>query len=397
MEAENSVGIADDALPLSRFQTLEDLGTDQIRAIREIPAYGTQPPEAMTKFYPASAFTTRARFETEQDRVFRSMAVPVIPTALLSEPGMVIAHSDYGVPMIITRDKGGTIRAYLNACRHKGAKLVEKCGAHKAARLTCPYHSWTFGLDGKLLAIARNDAFDQIDKSEYGLVELASREFAGLVWVCLDRHREPDFSNLVPGLAADFEALDVPRAHIYGHRNFKVKANWKLVLEPFMESYHVPRLHASSIGALFGDVTRIIDLIGPHQRKVAGKINYQPEMLDEQTTNIHKTVTFAYQIFPNAVLITSPYYTSLMILMPVSERETSVDYYMLTRGAPDTDKAKEVFERSFELVLEVFGNEDFRAAEISQVGLDSGALDRLTYGGMENTIPMYYEELDKRI
>lgn len=397
MEAENSIDVAEDALPLRRFQFLDDLGADQIRAIREIPAYGTQPPEVMTKFYPASAFTSRERFDAEQDRVFRSMAVPVIPSALLNEPGMVVAHGDYGVPMIIARDKGGTIRVYLNACRHKGAKLVEKCEAHKTARFTCPYHSWTFGLDGKLLTIARSDAFEPIDKSEYGLVELPAREYAGLVWVCLDRHREPDFAHLVPSLAADFEALDVPRAHIYGHRNFKVKANWKLVLEPFMESYHVPRLHASSIGGLFGDVTRIIDRLGPHQRKVAGKINFQPEMLDQEMTNIHKTVTFAYQIFPNAVLITSPYYTSLMILVPVSERETSVDYYMLTRGAPETDKGKELYERSFELVLNVFGNEDFRAAEISQVGLDSGALDRLTYGGMENTIPMYYEELDRRI
>ena len=154
---------------------------------------------------------------------------------------------------------------------------------------------------------------------------------------------------------------------------------------------------ASSIGALFGDITRIIDLLGPHQRKVAGKVNYLPEMLEAEGENIHKTVTFAYQLFPNAVLITSPYYTSIMILMPVSERETVVDYYMMTLESPQSPKAEDLDARSLALVLKVFGEEDFRAAEISQVGLDSGALERMTYGGMENTIPMYYEELEAQL
>ena len=120
-------------------------------------------------------------------------------------------------------------------------------------------------------------------------------------------------------------------------------------------------------------------------------------MLDIEGENIHKTVTFAYQVFPNAVVITSPYYTSIMILMPVSERETVVDYYMLTLEPPQSQKAEDLYARSLALVLKVFGEEDFRAAEISQVGLESGALDQMTYGGMENTIPMYYEQLEARL
>ena len=380
-----------------KVQTLSDLNADQVRAIREIPPYGTQPPPVMTRHYPVSAFIDPARFACEQDRVFRAIAVPVIPTALLKEPGSVIAHGGYGVPLLIVRDKGGKLRVFLNACKHKGAKLVESCAAQSAGRLTCPYHSWTYALDGKLLAIARNDAFDAINKVDYALTELPSREFAGLVWAMLDPKRPADFAHLTAQLADDFAALEVPTAHIYGHRNFGVPANWKLVLEPFMESYHVPRLHASSIGQLFGDITRVIDLLGPHQRKVAGKVHYQPEMLDNADENIHKTVTFAYQVFPNAVLITSPYYTSLMILMPVSERETSVDYYMLVREEATTDKARELHKKSFDLVLHVFGNEDFRAAAISQEGLESGALEQMTYGGMESTIPTYYDELDMRL
>ena len=383
--------------PKPRIQFLESLSPSQITAIRQIPPYGTQPPPVMTKHYPASNFTDPARFALEQERVFRRLAVPVLPSAMIQAPGTVIAQEGYGLPLLLVRAKDGTARVFLNACKHKGAKLVESCEVHKASRLTCPYHSWTYGLDGSLLTIARQDAFEAVSKAEFALTELPSREFGGFVWASLDRHVEPDFSVLDPELATDFESLELPSAHVYGRRRFSVKANWKLVLEPFMESYHVPRLHARSIGALFGDVTRIVDVFGPHQRKTAGKVNYQPEMLDIKGENIHKTVTFAYQVFPNAVVITSPYYTTIMILMPVSERETVVDYYMLTLDPPQSQKAEDLYARSLALVLKVFGEEDFRAAEISQVGLESGALDQMTYGGMENTIPMYYEQLEARL
>ena len=370
------------------------LNSSQVEAIREIPAYGTQPPPIMTRHYPTANFTNAKRFQDEQEKIFRRLPVPIIPSVRLPEAGTVLAHNEYGLPLLIVRGKDGSLKLFLNACQHKGAKLVEECSVQKLSRLTCPYHSWTYGLDGKLLAIARQDAFEAIDKADFPLTELPVKECGGIIWGILDRHAKGDFSSITPDIEADLKSLEIPTAHLYGHHTFELDANWKLVLEPFMESYHVPRLHASSIGKLFGDVTRIIDMLGLHQRKVAGKINYQPEMLEETGTNIHKTVTFAYQLFPNAVLITSPYYTSLMILMPISERKTKVDYYMLTLEEPKTDKGRDLYKRSYDLVLKVFGEEDFRAAQISQEGLDSGALDKMTYGGMENTIPMYYDQLE---
>ena len=392
--AEHTAGAT---TPKPRVQVLDSLNSSQVAAIRQIPPYGTQPPPVMTKHYPVANFTDPARFALEQKRVFRRLAVPVMPSAMVPLPGTVIAHEAYGLPLLLIRAKDGSARVFLNACKHKGAKLVESCEVHTASRMTCPYHSWTYGLDGSLLAIARHDAFEAVSKADFALTALPAREFGGFIWASLDRHVEPDFSALVPELAADFESLELPRAHVYGRQRFNIKANWKLVLEPFMESYHVPRLHAGSIGALFGDITRVVDVFGPHQRKTAGKVNYQPAMLDIDGENIHKTVTFAYQVFPNTVVITSPYYTSIMILMPVSERETVVDYYMLTLDPPKSQKAEDLYARSLELVLKVFGEEDFRAAEISQVGLESGALDQMTYGGMENTIPMYYEQLEARL
>jgi phenylpropionate dioxygenase-like ring-hydroxylating dioxygenase large terminal subunit len=212
--------------------------------------------------------------------------------------------------------------------------------------------------------------------------------------VILDRHAPADFSSLSEQLAIDFTAMGLPEAHVYGHRQFDLKANWKLVLEPFLEGYHVQRLHAQSIGDMFADVPNVYDRFGRHTRQVSGKANFTPEMLDQPVKNIHELVTHAYLAFPNTVVVTSPYYISVMIIMPRAAGRSVVDYFMLTRQAPDNPKAENLYARSYELILKVFGTEDFRAAEISQEGLDSGALDTVVYGGLEYAIPDFYETLE---
>jgi phenylpropionate dioxygenase-like ring-hydroxylating dioxygenase large terminal subunit len=260
--------------------------------------------------------------------------------------------------------------------------------------MTCPYHAWSFGLDGKLLAVARAETFENLDKSSRNLAELPAREHGGIIWAMLDRHAQPDFSPLVPELAQDLDALDLPRLHVYGRKRFDIAANWKLVLEPFLEGYHVQRLHAQTVGPMFADTPNVVDLLGPTIRQLSGKANFLPEDLAVEGENIHKTVTTVYNVFPNCVIITSPWYISVMLLHPRGADRTVVEYHMLTRAKPDNPKAEELYARSYEMILNVFGNEDFRAAEISHAGLATGALDTCVYSGLEASIATYYGVLE---
>ncbi len=377
-----------------RLPSLDSLSESQIRAIRLIPAHDHAVPPAIDARRSAAIFTDPARHALEQDRIFRRLPVPITLSARLPEPGSVLAHDGYGPPVLLTRDKHGQVRAFLNACQHKGSKIVETCEPHKTGRLVCPYHAWTYRLDGQLIGVPRQETFAGLDKAERGLAELPCAESGGLIWVQLDRRAKPDFSSLSEQLAADFQAMGIPTAHIYGHRRFDLKANWKLVLEPFLEGYHVQRLHAQSIGDMFADVPNVYDRFGRHTRQISGKVNFSPEMLNGEVRNIHDIVTHAYLAFPNTVIVTSPYYISVMIIMPTSEAASKVDYFMLTPSAPDNPKAEDLYARSYELILKVFGTEDFRAAEISQEGLNSGALDDVVYGGLERAIPDYYQTLE---
>lgn len=378
-----------------KVTTLAALTANQQAAIRKIPAEVDAVVEPLEAARPNAIFTGRERYDAEQAKIFRRYPVPVTVSALLPEPGMVMAHDGYGVPLLISRTRSGEIKAFLNACQHKGSKLLEDCEVHKRGRVTCPYHAWTYGIDGKLIGVARNEAFLNLDKSQRSLVELPAREWGGIVYVQLDRSQPADWSQLHDQVAADFAALGIPTAHVYGRKTFDLKANWKVILEPFLEGYHVQRLHAASIGDLFQDAPNIVDLFGTNIRQVSGRIGYVPEMLDEDPgQNIHKLVTHAYTAFPNCVVVTSQYYSSVMILMPRDTGRTTVEYFMLTPGEPTTDKAREVFARSYELILNVFGGEDFRAAEISQIGLEAGVPETTVYCGLESNIVRYYEALE---
>lgn len=380
--------------PKRRITSLKALNPNLQAAIRRIPAERDAYTDPAAETRPNAIFTSQAHFDLEQEKIFKRFPVPVTLSALLAEPGTVIANDGYGIPLLVTRARDGVVRAFVNACQHKGSKIVEDCEVHKQGRLTCPYHAWTYGLDGKLVGVARADMFKDLDKSERGLKELPAREWGGVIYVQLDGS-EPDWSNLSDQVAEDFESLGIPTAHVYGRKTFELKANWKLVLEPFLEGYHVQRLHAASIGDLFVDAPNIVDMFGPNVRQLSGRIGYEPSMLDEDAdANIHKLITHAYTGFPNCVVITSQYYISVMLLKPKGVDQTTVEYFMLTPGPAETPKAKEVFERSYELIVKVFGGEDFRAAEISQAGLSAGVPETTLYCGLEENIIRYYERLE---
>lgn len=376
------------------IQTYDMLSKGQREAMKRIARHdeATVPQIEVTR--PVSIFLSQERFDAEQNAIFKKRAIPLTISALLPEPGMAMGHESTGLPLIVSRDRDGKVHVFLNACQHKGAKLLETCEPVKSGRMTCPYHAWTFGVDGKLIGVARAETFINLDKSKRNLAELPSREHGGIIWVMLDRHAEPDFSSLVPELGEDLDALELGTAHVYGRKSFDVNANWKLVLEPFLEGYHVQRLHASTVGPLYADVPNVVDKLGPTIRQISGKVNFTPEDLEIPGENIHKTVTTVYNLFPNGVVITSPWYISIMILHPRGPDRTIVDYHNLTRVAPDNPKAENLYKTSYDMVLDVFGNEDFRAAEISHAGLATGALESVVYSGLEASIPAYYGILE---
>jgi nitrite reductase/ring-hydroxylating ferredoxin subunit len=345
---------------------------------------------------PASVYTDPDRFAAEQARLFGRLPTVIAPSALLPEPNMAVAHDAFGLPLLLTRDKKGAAHVFWNVCRHRGTRLVEAGDAAKCPRIVCPYHAWTYTADGALAAMPRPDSFPGLDKADHHLRPLPSREAGGLIWFAREGG-EADFAD-ADALAPEFEAFGLAGHHLYRRRVHDVAANWKLIMDAFLESYHVQRLHASTIARFFTDGITVGDTIGLHQRSAVGRTEYLANIDHHDWAALRAVITFAYQLFPATIIIMSPDYVNLMVLMPQAVGRTLVEDFMLIPEEPCTPEEVDHWERSWTLLDEgVFAGEDYRAAALGQNGLSSGSLDQVTLGTLETGIRHFHDQVERAL
>ncbi|OJU19366.1 MULTISPECIES: aromatic ring-hydroxylating dioxygenase subunit alpha [unclassified Sphingomonas] len=350
---------------------------------------------ARITYVDAAAYTDPARHTAEQQRIFAHAPLVIAPSALLPEPNMAVAHDGFDKPLLVTRDKAGEAHVFLNVCRHRGTRLVEGGEIVCGGRLVCPYHAWSYALDGTLVGLPRTDAFPGLDKADYGLKRLPTREAGGLIWFSFDE--AADFAE-ADALGHDFDAFGLAGLHLFRRRTHDVAANWKLIMDAFLESYHVLRLHANTIGPFFKDGVSTADTIGSHLRSAVGREVEAAAVRAGDWPTLRSAITFTYQMFPGTVLIVSPDYVNLMVLMPQAHDRVLVEDFMLIPEPPATEKALKHWEKSWELLdAGVFGGEDFRAAALGQEGLASGAIERLTIGAMEGGIRTFHDQVEARL
>lgn len=339
---------------------------------------------------PTANYTSPERFAAEIE-VLRRVPMAFCPSAALPEAGSYIARTTVGTPLLVVRGSDGVVRGFRNACRHRGMKLEEGEGCKRA--FACPYHGWTYGLDGTLRHIPGEDGFPGLDKGAHGLVPVAAvHEKGGLVFVTQDRPLSegalPNVPDLLPSDYILFNKLE-----------FDDKANWKVLGETSMEGYHIKALHNQSFYPYGYDNLNVVELHGCNSRIVFPfrRIEKLRDVPREQWS-VQGRVTDVHQLFPNTHVSMLSSHSILIILEPVSPSQTHWVVYQLAprlkNGKPlDIEQAR----RDASFVQDSGLREDRHAACQIQSGLAAAANTHFTFGHYEQAIGHFHRCLTEHV
>lgn len=370
------------------------------RLLSEVDARTNTDWQAPTTAVDPMIYCDPHRYALERQRLFRRLPVCLGHADQIAEPGSVLALDLCGLPILLARHQDGSLRVLLNVCRHRGVRLVADDGVVcRKAGLTCPYHAWSYRLDGALAGVPRREAFLNLDREKLGLRQLPSIVRHGLVWTLLDTNTAPDDLNIPAYLGdidSDLEAIGMGHHRFFRQHMSRRKTNWKLIIEAFLELYHVKRLHAGTIGSFFHDAASVSDCVGLHQRLLVAR-DRTTEIRDLPPEAWHPQVhgTLVHFVFPNSIIIYHPDYISHIGLFPSAPNETLFVHSMLTPHIPVNAAEEAHWARSFELIDEaVFNSEDLFICEQIQKGLESGANDRFVLGCLEQNISRFHTSLE---
>ncbi|MEM1417652.1 MAG: aromatic ring-hydroxylating dioxygenase subunit alpha [Myxococcota bacterium] len=373
-----------------------DLELALIRRALERRAPSAEGPDSTVA---VALYTDAERFERELNARHRRHLNVVAHASELPAPGDFVTREILGVPAIVVRDDAGRARAFLNVCRHRGATVELRERGH-CKRFVCPYHAWTYGRDGALASVRHRAGFPSLKQVDAGLVELACEEAGGFVWVCPDPKLRPTLDPDLRGLLAEVDGLGPERPQLFARTTRLWKANWKLLIEGGLESYHFKIAHRATVGPLFGDTTSQHARVGASfrlmlPRKTLPSLAERPEA--EWKITEHANVL--YMLHPNVSVLVQDGHLALLTMDPVSVDETLISVATVGRaptGEAYGDKARTFLQANHDFTVKTL-DEDFVLAEQIQRGFRTGANTELRFASFEGALREFHEGLESEM
>ena len=340
---------------------------------------------------PVREYTCPEAVALERQVFFTERPLCLGLSGLLPESGAFYTHDLSGVPIVVTRADDGEVRALLNVCRHRGSRVAEACGNGRS--FTCPYHAWTYGLDGKLMGRPEDASFADSPRERHGLTQLTAIERDGLIWVSPTPGQMFSLDDHLEGLGSAIAGFNLGRFHHYKSRVLTRRMNWKLLLDTFLESYHFCVLHKDSICSIFYENLSTFDTWGPHMRLIAARRTIEDmRNLPAERWNILPHMVGIYVFFPNTVLVWQLDHIELWQIFPTANapEESAVLLSLYTPEPAITDSARRHWDNNLDLVVNVVENEDFPVGEGVQNGFHSNAQTHITFGQNEPALAHFH-------
>jgi len=360
---------------------------------------GTQDLAPAEMVQPVARYRDPAHAERERERLMRVMPLALCHGSELPEPGDFVTDSLVGTPVLVVRQADGSVRAFVNLCRHRGTQVEwERSGNRRL--FTCPYHAWSYERDGGLRNVPlQEDGFPCLDKGEHGLIELPCEQRHGIVWVVLTPDAGIDVAaHLGAELDAELAGWRLDEAVIERLDHFENDFNWKYTVDGFLEGYHLRFLHAKTIGAYFvSPDLALFDCWGPHCRMTLTRKSFEA-VADRPASEIDlPTVSIpVYVLFPATVLVWQNDHWELWTSTPDARDHTRsvARARLLAPNADMVESQRALWDKNWRILMDTVEQEDWAAARFTQAGL-AAAPPELYYGRNEPCLQHFHRTIDE--
>jgi len=337
----------------------------------------------------------------EIETLFKRKPLAVGLSCELPEVGSFLSLTIVDTPILITRTDEG-LKAFLNVCRHRGAMVApENCNGRQT-RFVCPYHGWTYNNKGRLIGIADPKSFGPVDLDTHGLTEIAVAERSGLLFVVLTPNLSFDAETWMAG--ADHHMGVENRLDDYeliGSRTVNA-ANWKLVVEGHLESYHFAQLHRESVGRFMVNNCTAFDRFGPHVlitfcRKSIEELNAKPE--DQWEPLKDGMIDPQYLMFPSTMVTVWDSAIIVQVIQPGAEPGSSTSrlVYGIKKSISQDPVLRAQSAEMLDMVANLVRDEDYWASFQIQRGMRTKAQDEILFGQNEVGLMMFHESLQSQL
>ncbi len=365
---------------------------DELLALKNDGAFFLD--EAVTRS-PVAHYTSQERFARERDQIFRKRPLCVAHASELAGPGDFVRRDVAGLPALITRDKSGAVNAFLNACRHRGTRLVEDESGCKH-RFTCPYHAWTYANNGDLIAAPHFDqGFTGLDKTDLGLARLPCQERFGFIWVGAAPDTPLELESFFDGLAQELDALRMDDMIVAHQDLLEHDANWKILVEGGIEAYHFKVAHRTTIGPHFEDNLSSYRMFGVHMRSILMRTSMARLAPDtRETWRLRDHAQVLYTLFPGTSLLVQSDHISWIQSEPIGPDKTRLRLSTLV-PKPESNKTDH-WELNHHITRTTL-DEDFVIGERMQATLLSGANQNMLFGRFEGALDAFNQTVETHL
>ncbi|MEZ5571497.1 MAG: aromatic ring-hydroxylating dioxygenase subunit alpha [Halioglobus sp.] len=370
---------------------------EEVKTLMDLVARNTTSLAAEVMEIDINEYTNPQQFEREKLELFRNYPQFVGPSCIVPEPGDYFAFDDTGVPILIVRQADHSLKAFVNICSHRGAPLNE-CDHGKAKKgrmFSCPYHGWSYDLEGKLIGVPfGNEGFDSIDRNALGLTALDVQEKYGMIFVMPNPEKHFDIDEVLGGIQERLSGFGFEDAFYLGAKRVYTDFSWKLNMDTFHEYYHFEFLHPNSIATMaYSNTANYLQYGRNHSMGSPTLAINELKAIPEDQWQPRKYSSYVNYIFPNTVIFVVEDHFQTWRVYPIAPDRSVVYHSMFLPQEPETPESRQHYEDYFQMINDVAVAEDYSLVDKINRGLKAGIPRKVLVGRNEPGVQNMHRQL----